>query len=86
MANITITLDDELLKRARIRAAELGTSVNAVIRAYLQEWAESDREREKARAFAAFMKRARESTLSTGGRHWSREEAQQERLNRSKPK
>ena len=39
MANLTITLDDDLLKRARIRAAELGTSVNAVLREYLGQYA-----------------------------------------------
>jgi predicted nucleic acid-binding protein len=38
MANLTISIDDELLHRARVRAAERGTSVNAVLRAYLTEW------------------------------------------------
>jgi plasmid stability protein len=31
MANLTITVDDEVLKRARIRALEQGTSVNAIL-------------------------------------------------------
>ncbi len=30
MANLTITIDDELLKRARIRAIEQGTSVSSI--------------------------------------------------------
>lgn len=39
MANLTITVDDELLKRARIRAIERGTSVNAVLAEYLRVFA-----------------------------------------------
>jgi plasmid stability protein len=39
MANITIALDDDLLRRARARAAERGTSVNAVIREMLRQYA-----------------------------------------------
>lgn len=86
MANITLTIDDELLKQARIKAAAQGTSVNAVVRSHLQEWAAGDREREKARAITALLKRARESTYSSGGRKWSREELYEERLSRYKPK
>jgi plasmid stability protein len=67
MANITITLDNELLKRARIKAAELGTSVNAVLRDHLREWTADDREREKARAVQSFLRRARESTYQSDG-------------------
>ena len=36
MANLTITVPDEILKSARRRALEQGTSVNAVLRDYLQ--------------------------------------------------
>ena len=35
MTNLTITVDDEVLRRARIRALEEGSSVNAVLRDYL---------------------------------------------------
>ena len=38
MANLTITVDEEVLRRARIRALELNTSVNAVLREYLDEF------------------------------------------------
>jgi hypothetical protein len=80
MANITITLDGELLKRSRIKAAELGTSVNAVIRAYLHEWAAGDRDQEKARALASLLKMSRES--KAGGFKWHREELYEERIGR----
>ena len=36
MRNITVAVDDETHRRARIRAAELDTSVSALVRTYLQ--------------------------------------------------
>ncbi|MEK6541398.1 MAG: hypothetical protein AABZ45_04665 [Pseudomonadota bacterium] len=35
MKNVTIALDDEVHRRARIRAAELGTSLSALVKDYL---------------------------------------------------
>lgn len=45
MSNLTLAIDDETLKRARIRALEQGTSVNAVVRKYLEVYAGIDRRR-----------------------------------------
>jgi plasmid stability protein len=42
MKKITVTVDDETYRKARIRAAELGTSVSAVVRKYLTEFAEGE--------------------------------------------
>jgi plasmid stability protein len=42
MKTITVTLDDETYRKARIRAAELDTSVSAVVRKYLTEFAEGE--------------------------------------------
>ncbi len=42
MRNITVTLDDETYRKARIRAAELDTSVSAIVRKYLTEFAEGE--------------------------------------------
>lgn len=36
MRNITVSVDDETHRRARIHAAELDTSVSALVRRYLQ--------------------------------------------------
>ena len=38
MANLTITIDEEVLKKARMRALEEGTSVNALVREYLESY------------------------------------------------
>lgn len=40
MKNVTIALDDEVHRKARIRAAELGTSLSALVKAYLEGLAE----------------------------------------------
>ena len=45
VSNLTLAIDDETLKRARIRAIEQGTSVNAVVREYLEVYAGIDRGR-----------------------------------------
>jgi len=42
MKNVTIALDDETHRLARIRAAELGTSLSALVRDYLNGLATKD--------------------------------------------
>ena len=43
MANLTLAIDEDLLRRARVRAADQGTSVNAVVRDLLSGYAAIDR-------------------------------------------
>lgn len=47
--NITVSVDDAVHRRARIKAAEQGTSVSAAVRAFLIRWSgeETDFERRK---------------------------------------
>lgn len=72
MANLTITLEDDLLKRARVRAVEQGTSVNAVLRDYLEQYAGLRAQREEAaRAILALSEAAQSGHV--GGR-WTRDE------------
>ena len=65
MANLTITVDEETVKRARIRALEEGTSVNAILRSYLEEY--SGVRREKMEAWREIQELARSSGMSSGG-------------------
>jgi len=44
MKNITVSLDEETYRRARMRAAELDTSVSAVVRRLLNEFAGAETE------------------------------------------
>ena len=43
MGNLTLAIDEDLLRRARVRAADQGTSVNAVVREVLAGYAAIDR-------------------------------------------
>ena len=43
MANLTLAIDEDLLRRARVRAADQRTSVNAVVRELLAGYAAIDR-------------------------------------------
>ncbi len=44
MKNITVTVDEEVYRQARVRAAERGTSVSALVAGYLRELADGDDE------------------------------------------
>ncbi len=57
MKNITVTVDDETYRSARIRAAELDTSVSAMVREYLRLL--SVRQLEDARSETAGQRRDR---------------------------
>jgi hypothetical protein len=78
---LTITVDDEVLRRARIRALQQGTSVNALLREFLESYAGSDVEGEARRRLASI---ARESNASSGpgGRTWTRDQVYTDRLDR----
>ena len=41
MAHLTITLDEDILERARSKAQEEGTSVEALLRSYLEAYSSS---------------------------------------------
>jgi len=73
VANLTLSIDDDLLRRARIRALERGTSVNAVVRDYLRRFAGRD---DAPDPLAAFFEVGDRSGASSGpaGRTWSRDE------------
>jgi hypothetical protein len=79
MANLTITIEDEVLRRARIRALERGTSVNAVLGEYLRVFAgEADAQARAVRSLIALAqessRRGRPRAKARGGRRWTRDE------------
>jgi hypothetical protein len=70
MANLTLVIEEDLLLRARKKALDQGTSVNAVVRNYLESYAGRP---DAAQAMREFIEMARNS----GGRSegpWTREE------------
>jgi len=78
VANLTIAVDDDILHRARVRAAQQGTSVNAVLRGELERYAAGDGAERAIDEFLAFAQRR--SRNGGTDRAWSREDLYAERL------
>ncbi|TVR54176.1 MAG: MerR family transcriptional regulator [Gemmatimonadales bacterium] len=71
-SNLTITVDDEALKRARIRALEQGTSVNAILREFLEAYAGT--RQDHVDAAERIISLARTSPGRRGAARWTRDE------------
>lgn len=75
MANLTISVESDILKQARIRALQENTSVNAVLSDYLQNYAGADENRQRRqKALENLLKIAGEAKAGSAGKKWSREE------------
>lgn len=69
--NITLAVDEDVLRKARVVAAQRGTSVNALVRDYLVELASRDERAELARR--RLLELAEESTAEMGPDYkWNR--------------
>jgi hypothetical protein len=68
--NVTLSIDDEVLVRARQYAEQAGTSVNQLIRDYLIELTARDG---RGPALDELEELWRTSPGSSGGHDWSRE-------------
>lgn len=77
MKNITLTVEDEILDRARVVAAEKRTTINAMVREFLTEIATRDIKLSKARR--ELLELMDRSTGDMGPNwKWSREETYEE--------
>lgn len=72
MANLTITLDDEVLRRARLRALEQDVSVNALLREYLEAYAATGTTWNQATD--EILRLSTRSRSGRGDRSWTRDE------------
>jgi hypothetical protein len=66
-----LVVDEDVLRRARVRALQQGTSVNALVRAYLARVAG---ESEAALGVAEFFAAVSGAGAGSGGRTWTRDE------------
>ena len=73
MANLTLSIDDDLLRRARIKALEHGTSVNALLREYLEAFTGTGKAKAALEAFIEIAERHRGQGPDQG-RTWTRDE------------
>jgi hypothetical protein len=71
MSNLTITVDDEALRRARLKALEQGTSVNALLREYLEAFAGC--RPSHIHAMQALLELSRSATSRSGEQRWTRD-------------
>ncbi len=72
MANVTLAIDDGLLRRARVKAVNENTSVNAVVRDFLVRWV--DEEGERAAAVHRLRTVLDATEYRSGGVKWTRDE------------
>ena len=70
--NLTITVDSDLLKRARIRALQEEMSVNAVLRQFLEAYAGVGERRRDA--VADLLARSDAAMSRRGSERWTRDE------------
>lgn len=76
MANLTLSLDDELLQKAREAALREHTSVNALVREYLTRYVDAKSRRlEALDALEALAERSE----SASSERWTRESLHQRR-------
>lgn len=73
MANLTITVDDATLKRARIRALERGESVNSYLADVLAAYADAPSQAEILYEFGELVD-GLEATSGPGVRTWTRDD------------
>ena len=80
VANLPLAIDDDLLRRARIRALEEGTSVNAVVREHLAAYVDSESLQRAMQRFLAIAADHPDTGRTGGGSTWDRGDIYAERL------
>lgn len=79
MKNLTLAIDDELLERSRAYAEKRGTTVNAIIRAHLEQV--TDNAERVARAMRELRELSEKSTATLGPDYkFNREEVYADRM------
>ena len=56
MKNITVSLDDETYRRVRVKAAEMDTSVSALVKSFLLELGSTESETERLKREERFWR------------------------------
>ncbi len=73
MTNLTISVDEALVRQARVRAIQEGTSVSAKVREFLAAYAQGGQTPQVAAQ--SFLDAARHSRANSSARPWSRADA-----------
>ncbi|MDP2017723.1 DUF6364 family protein [Hydrogenophaga sp.] len=73
MTNLTISIDEAVVRQARVRAIQEGTSVSAKVRDFLAVYAQGGLPQQTAAK--EFIAAARSSQANESGQRWSRADA-----------
>ena len=88
MANLTLSIDDDLLKQSRLYAVQHDTSVNAMVREYLEGLVTKSKDTEQAERLKEiaemnrFLDEVAAKAQVPDGYRWKREDAYEGRLPR----
>lgn len=80
MANLTLSVDDDLLQAARVRAVSEGTSVNEICRKAIEAYARPDSPEERLRRFDAFIEKVHRKARKPIPAPWKDREEMYEQL------
>jgi Family of unknown function (DUF6364) len=72
MVKLTIAMDERVLERARSRAPQQGTSLDALLRSYVETYAGGEEGREQA--VKNLLDLSQKTAGGSGGRRWARDE------------
>jgi Family of unknown function (DUF6364) len=74
MVRLTIALEEDVLERARTKAQQQGTSVDEILRSYLESYADVQRDRDRQEATKTLLDLSSKARSGSGGRKWTRDE------------
>jgi len=74
MVNLTIALEEGLLEQAQKRALEQGTSLDEILRSYLESYVDKEQRERQERAVRSLLDLSSQARSGSGGRKWTRDE------------
>lgn len=81
MASLTLNVDETLLRQARVRALRQGTSVNTLVREWLERYAGEDEQRTASDEIVELLEQT-DANSGPAPWKWNREEIYEERVAR----
>lgn len=74
MVYLTIAVEETVLERAELKARQQGTSVDEVLRSYLEAYADAQQETSRREALKTLLDLSSKAQSGSGGRKWTRDE------------
>lgn len=74
MVNLTIALEEGLLEQAQKRALQQGTSLDEILRSYLESYVDKEQRERQERAVRSLLDLSSKARSGSGGRKWTRDE------------